>query len=243
MINDKKVLTVVTARGGSKGVPGKNYRDFCGKPLVCWSVLAGRDSCYTDKVAISSNCDMVHDAIQDVRSTKTHWIQRPDPLASDLSKNEAALTHAYYEMFYKYDFDADIIVNLQPTSPIRTNHLLDQCIQAFEVSDADSLLTVNSETPFFWKIENDIAVPMYDVEHRKMRQELTKEELVYHDNGNIYIMTKDTLLNRFCRIGEDSAMYETDAHQSLQIDTETDFEVLETICQKHYNSMPIGVSE
>jgi|19_taG_2_1085344.scaffolds.fasta_scaffold01444_2 CMP-N-acetylneuraminic acid synthetase len=243
MINDKTVLVVVTARAGSVGVPGKNYRDFCNEPLVNWSIEAAKYSDHVDKIAVSSNCPDVHKAVKCyLDEPHCYWAKRPDILSTGSSKNEAALIHSYYAMLLNYNFDADIIVNLQPTSPIRTNNLIDRCLESFAKSEnADSLLTVNKETPFFWQKKDGKVTSTYDPKNRPMRQEISDDEFIFHDNGNVYLMTKDCLLNGGCRIGKSPVLFETDEHQSLQIDTENDFKILEFICKECYNNMPTTV--
>ena len=243
MINDKTILVVVTARGGSVGIPGKNYKKFCGQPLVNWSVIAAKNSEYVDKIAISSNCEHVHKVTADFLAQENCvWIQRPDYLSTGTSKNEAALIHACYEMEFKHGCSADIIINLQPTSPIRTHRLLDCCIDSFVKSEnVDSLLTVNRETPFFWQKKDGKVTSTYDPKNRPMRQEISDDEFIFHDNGNIYLMTRDCLLNDGCRIGNSPVLFETDQHQSMQIDTKTDFDILEFICNTAYNKLPTYV--
>ncbi len=261
MIEDKKILCVVTARAGSKGIPGKNYRDLLGKPLFMWSVLAAMESKYVDQVIISSNCDECHKAYDkwyreeslfvldgysdtfDSSNMRLHWLQRPDEISGALSKNEDALIHAYKEEL-EFQFDADIIINLQPTSPVRLDNLLDRAIEAYHDGGYDSLLTATKDTPFIWqKIHGEWRYPVdkNDCCERKMRQEFEEDEFIYHDNGNIYLVDSGVLLDTECRIGHNPCIYETMGLENKQIDDDIDFEFIETMLKMKDIDSPIGM--
>jgi N-acylneuraminate cytidylyltransferase len=237
VIAGKKVLAVITARAGSAGLKGKNYRILAGRPLVEWSILAALKSKYVDEILVSTNCKHVKRATGTFiekeekhylsRLDHLHVVDRPDELATPTSKNEEALIHAvqYYEE--KHSDSIDWVVNLQPTSPVRNDNLIDRCLEAMDDANADSLLTVNRHTPFFWKIAEDKPKPMYDVLNRPMRQEV--KDWFFFDNGNTYLMTTEVLMSRMCRIGENPYLFETSEEQSYQIDTELDFAVLEAV--------------
>jgi N-acylneuraminate cytidylyltransferase len=233
-------LAVILARAGSKGIPGKNYRDLLGKPLFWWSVDAAVQSKYVDTVVISSNCEHCEEEyvrwITDESMTKKHvdsviWVNRPDELSGDLSKNEDALIHALN--CFKSD-KYDIVVNLQVTSPCRLEGLVDRCIEAYDEGGYDSLLTGTKDTPFLWKKENGkwiYPVDNHDCCDRKMRQEFKEDEFTYHDNGNLYITESRILLDRECRIGYNPCVFETKGINGLQIDEEFDFDLIETMAK------------
>ncbi len=274
MIGNKKILCVITARAGSRGISGKNYRDLLGKPLFMWSVLASLQSKYIDCTSVSSNCKQVYEILDKFVTPKIskraslpvrdRWqagpvpffIQRPDEISGDLSKNEDALIHALN--FYKNrgESEYDIVCNLQPTSPVRLDFLLDKSIEAYYNGGHDSLLTANKKTPFFWQIiENEwkyidryfslgnikksyqtnkqwqMVKSFDDCCSRKMRQELEEQEFLYHDCGNIYITDKEILVGTECRIGDKPCVFEVDNFNSLQIDTEFDFELIEKMAE------------
>lgn len=260
MIGKKKVLAVVLARKGSKGIPGKNFRDLLGKPLFLWSVEAGLKSKYVDRVVISSNDKKVYDIFKEFVDPRIerwaslyheipnnpdihidpipHFIQRPDEISGDLSKNEEALIHVID--FYKGrgTSDYDIVVNLQVTSPCRTDGFVDRCIEAYDEGGYDSLLTGTKDTPFLWRKENgkwEYIVDRNDCCERKMRQEFKDDnmdsEMVLHDNGNLYITDTKILLDKKCRIGYNPCVFETKGINGLQIDEEFDFELIETMAK------------
>ncbi len=240
MIGDRKILAVITARAGSVGVVGKNYKPLLGKPLVIWSVEAALRSKYVDSIFVSTNCPHVKRAVSEWIETrkedgshvqKVIVIDRPEELSGPKSKNEEALLHSVQMYEDKFNNSPDIIVNLQPTSPVRNDRLLDLCIESMHDLDTDSLLTVNRHTPFFWRIIDDEPTPTYDPKKRPMRQNIHPHEWMYHDNGNVYIMTLQTLTDSLCRIGTNPFLFETSPYQSLQIDTVFDFQLIEKMSE------------
>jgi CMP-N,N'-diacetyllegionaminic acid synthase len=275
VIENKKILAVITARGGSKGVPGKNCRKLMGEPLFMWSVYASLASQYIDKTVISSNCPEVEKIYTKRMYTGSGWdtvntsnlefIKRPDEISGDLSKNEEALLHAYNWMKDK-DEEFAVVINLQPTSPIRTKRLLDRCIEEYHKGGYDSLLTGSKHTPFLWQKKNgkweyidrhfsiaNVKKPYQkskqwqmvksfdDCCKRKMRQELTEEEFFYHDSGNIFISNAKMLLSTGCRIGKNPCVFEVDRFNSLQIDEEFDFQLIEEMAKaKGLNTLVDG---
>jgi CMP-N-acetylneuraminic acid synthetase len=252
VIRDKEVLAVITARAGSKGIPGKNYRDLLGKPLFLWSVEAALNSMLIDRIVISSNCEECFKAYDkwyrddspfvltsgaydtvDSSNMRLMWLQRPDKLSGDLSKNEDALIHAHKSEL-RFQVEADIVMNLQPTSPCRPNNLIDRCLEEYVSGDYNSLLTGTKDTPFLWQKKDGewiYPVDKNDCCNRKMRQEFGEDEFTYHDNGNIYIVDKKVLLETECRIGDKPCVFETEGLENIQIDEEFDFELIEQIAK------------
>jgi N-acylneuraminate cytidylyltransferase len=253
-IQDKKILSVVTARGGSKGIPNKNLRYLGPYPLFAYSVFASLESQYVDLTVVSSDSAHIERLTLDMMTKQINnygilddkvpgfessgyfvgWLEfvhRPDEISGDLSKNEEALIHACEYCKKNFDFEADIILNLQPTSPIRNDRLADQCIEKMVKENADSLFTASSHTPFFFRRKDGQVVADWDIKNRKMRQELSPEELFFHDNGSIYLTKKELLFVEKCRLGGRIVMVETDKYQSLQIDEESDFAIVEKIVE------------
>jgi len=238
MIGNKKILAVITARAGSKGIPGKNYRYLLGKPLFMWSMLAAEQSKYIDGVILSSNCNKcknICDEYLNIRDKENEklfgWVDRPDEISGDLSKNEDALIHVLdYFKSKKYN----IVVNLQPTSPCRIDSLVDRCIEEYYRGGHDSLLTATKDTPFLWQKRNgkwEYTVDRNDCCDRKMRQKFLPEEFLYHDDGSAYITESRILLDRECRIGYNPCVFENKGINGIQIDEEFDFELIENMAK------------
>jgi len=229
MIQNYKILSIVPCRAGSMGLQGKNYKDFNGRPLFYWSLDASIKSKYVDLTVVSTNDNNVQGRMygymhSNIKS-ELQCMWRPEELCTGTSKSEDTLIHVSKELKNKYD----IIIMLQPTSPIRTNNLLDRCIEKLIEEKADSLLTVGKGNSFLWKIIDGIPVADYDYQNRPMRQEIKENELVYADDGNVYVMKRDILLKNKCRIGGKITLFESDSFQTLQIDTIEDFQIMENI--------------
>ena len=149
-----------------------------------------------------------------------------------LQKNEEALIHAHKYCENNFNFISDIMLNLQPTSPLRLDFLIDKCIEKYDNGGYDSLLTARKETPFIWQ-EIDgkwkYTVDKHNCCDRKMRQEFKKSDFLWHDCGSIYIMDVRMLLETECRIGKNPCIFPVDNLNSIQIDTEFDFDLIENI--------------
>lgn len=246
MINGKKVVSIILARKGSKGLPGKNFKRLLNEPLFMWSVLSSLDSKYVDDVIVSSNCEEVYKRLEwfvrpriekrvhNSISKIPFYIKRPDEISGDLSKNEDALIHAINYLKDNKNREYDIVVNPQVTSPCRLDNLIDNCIEEYGNGGYNSLLTATKDTPFIWQKKDGKWV--YNVDknnccNRKMRQEFDENEFLYHDNGNLYITDKKVLLDTKCRIGDNPCVFETKGINSLQIDEEFDFQVIENMAK------------
>jgi CMP-N-acetylneuraminic acid synthetase len=136
------------------------------------------------------------------------------------------------------DEEYDVIVNLQPTSPARVGSLLDRCIEKYDKGGYDSLLTGTKNTPFFWQKINgewQYIVDKNDCCNRKMRQDFEdnndNSEFVLHDNGNVYVMNANILLDKGCRIGYNPCVFETTGINNIQIDEEFDFKLIEEMAK------------
>lgn len=234
MINDKKVLAIIPARAGSKGLPGKNYQPIKGCPMVEWSIRAALSSQYIDMVIVTSNCPNVK-AITEIYTKsfgkKIGYLHRPDDLCEDDSSTEDAIVHVLGKLV-KNDIIMDYIVLLQPTSPIRTNNLIDECVEQIYAQKKDTLVTVDRKTPFFWNYTAEESTPTYEPDKRPMRQDLDDTEFFYHENGNVYVFETESFVEKKCRIGDNVTLYETDRLQSLQIDDEWDLKFMESMLDK-----------
>jgi len=251
-----RILSVIPARAGSKGIVGKNFKEFAGKPLVEWSVwqslsclYAGSwESDYADaetvaRTVVSSNCPYVKEVVDSIpHSHQVVYIPRPESLCEDLSPSEEALIHSYEWMRDHEGYDADVIIMLQPTSPIRRPSLLKECVETFrrekERFGCDSLVSVQKITPFFMRKEpnGDSYIPQGSmIIERPMRQSVMDFQFFYHDCGNVYITDIDILIETNNRVGKKPTMFVVSDEEALQIDTELDFRIAEEIMRKGYS--------
>lgn len=180
MINGKKVLAFVPARGGSKGIKGKNIYPIDGLPLICYTLRAGRESKYIDMILVSTDDDNIADA---AKKENAAVIRRPEELSSDTSKTIDAVIHAL-----KLYPDYQIFVLLQPTSPLRTSKNIDEAIELFEKKNEESLCSVSpvSDSPLLIRTidENSNLIKLLDTDSTVRRQDMKP---YYRVNGAIYI--------------------------------------------------------
>jgi len=143
-----KYLAIIPARGGSKGLPGKNIRPICGKPLIAWSVATALESPSVGRVVVSTDDEDIARCAREAGAEVPFL--RPAHLAEDTTPTEPVLRHVVDELRETGDH-VDNVILLQPTSPCRRKGVLEKAIRQFEVAQADSLLSVCRNHHFFWK--------------------------------------------------------------------------------------------
>lgn len=146
MINGMKVLAIVPARGGSKGLPGKNIREMCGKPLIAWSIEKAKKSRYLDTVLVSTDCQDIA-AVAQRFGAHVPFI-RPAELASDTASTYDVIRHALAHAREVENTEYDLIVLLEPTSPLREDDDIDRMLESLVArSDAfDAIISVGEVT-------------------------------------------------------------------------------------------------
>ena len=233
MYKDKTFLGIIPARGGSKGLPGKNIKELCGKPLIAWSIESGLKSKYLDEVMVTTDSkDIANIAKQYGASVP---FLRPDVLASDTATSFDAIKHTIE--FYKNEFDKefDYIVLLEPTSPLRETRDIDIAIEQLFNSNADSIVGIcktEDQNPAFlvFKNEKDFISGYENHDMKVLRRQDIKD--VYFFEGTIYISKTDVLLNKKTFYHENTIGYVVPKYKSLEIDDIDDFIMVEAI-MKH----------
>ncbi len=200
---------MIPARGGSKGIPRKNLRPMLGKPLVVWSIEAALASALLDRVVVSTEDAEIAGVAE---KAGAEVLQRPSELASDSATTVSVLQHILETI------DAEAVVLLQPTSPIREDGLIDRAIQRFHDSNCDTLATGYMSHHFGWD-SNTENVP---------RQKL---EGYFHDDGNVYVF-KPEVLRAGKWTGDRLERMAVPEMYSLEIDSIVDFWATEGILSK-----------
>lgn len=210
-------IAIVPARGGSKGVPRKNLRDCGGKPLLSWTLEAAVKSNRLDEIILSTDDEEIAQIGLDYN---VRVVQRPAELASDVAQTEPVMLHVLDQLVDK-DNNIKGVVLLQPTSPLRTGEHIDDAIDHFEQTGADSLVSVCENHHFFWK-DLDNLVPLYDYQNRPRRQDIQKQDIWYRENGAIYISAKDDFCANKNRLFGKIVSFVMDQAVSLEIDSMDD---------------------
>jgi CMP-N,N'-diacetyllegionaminic acid synthase len=219
-----KVLAIVPARGGSKGIPGKNLIPLAGKPLIAYTLEQARLASTVSRVVVSTDSDRIADV---ARACGAEVVPRPAELASDTATSESALAHCLRFLEERESYEPDLVVFLQATSPLRRAVHIDEAVATLEQKGADSLFSCCPSHGFLWRRDGDSAVPLnYDPRHRPRRQE-APEDLV--ENGSIYVFKPWVLAELGSRLGGRVAVYPMSALDSWQIDEPGDVPVVETL--------------
>lgn len=218
-----KTITIIPARGGSKGIKNKNIIKLAGRPLIGWTIEQARNSLLIKEVFVSTDDNKIADISRDFGA---EVIMRPAVLSTDISSSEEALLHALDVIESMDKRKIDIVVFLQATSPIREKNDIDNAISKFLSEQADSLFScVRLEDYFIWGKKDESYVSVnYDFQNRKIRQHIVPQ---YLENGSIYIFKPELLRKEKNRLGGKIAIYEMAFWKSYQVDELDDLEICE----------------
>ncbi len=220
------VLAVIPARGGSKGIPGKNIRYIAGKPLIAHTIEQAKNAKHVGRVIVSTDSIEIASVSQKYGA---EVIKRPAEISGDNSPSEAALLHVLDELKNNAEYEPELVVFLQPTSPCRRPEDIDNAILTLIDNNADSCLSAAPEHfTGRWRIGPDsIAKPVnFKLDNRPMRQDYHIE---YLENGNIYVFKPWVLRKYKTRLGGKIVIYPMGRLESLQIDSPEDLELLEEV--------------
>lgn len=225
-----KILAIIPARGGSKGIPRKNVRLLAGKPLISYTIEASLRSRYINRTIVSTEDNEIASISKELG---TEIIHRPEILASDTASTESVIEHVLEYLHEKENYYPDILVLLQPTSPLRNTRHIDEALDVIIHGKYDSLLSVCLSYTFIWKKKRDCAFPInYDFKHRPRRQDKENE---YKENGAIYITTFDSFMNHKNRLWGKIGLYVMPEEYSIEIDTDLDF----WLCEQIINNLEV----
>ena len=219
-----KNIAIIPARGGSKGLPKKNIKEFCGKPLIAWSILQALQSEHIDSVWVTSDCDEI---LSVAESFGAQPIKRPYELSTDTASSESAWIHAINFAQEKVG-EIALVLGMQATSPLREPSDIDKAFDTFFKGSFTSLFTSSEiEDYFIWKPEGDSMTGVnHDFENRKRRQNIESQFL---ENGSFYIFPPHLILENSNRLGGKIGTFVMDMHKKFQIDTYEDFKLCEAV--------------
>ncbi|WP_121662789.1 acylneuraminate cytidylyltransferase family protein [Metabacillus litoralis] len=227
MYKNMSFLAVIPARGGSKGIPGKNIINVNGKPLIQYTVDAAKKSKYIDRIVVSTDDSKIADV--SIQCGAEVPFLRPENLANDTAKTIDVLIHTLEEL-NKLGSHFDYIVLLQPTQPLRTNEQIDLAIENIVLQNAESLVSITevSEHPVLFRTldPNGVVHNLLNTNSTIRRQDFPK---IYRVNGSIYINKINENFNSNTSLNDNKLAFLMGREFDIDIDEPFDLEVLKLI--------------
>lgn len=209
-----KILTVIPARGGSKGIPQKNIRFIGGKPLLAHVITCARQSSFDMDIVVTSDEEVIWNIAAKFDAQVIH---RPSHLAGDQVTLDPVIYHAVTSAEISNHCSYDIVITIQPTSPLLSPATLDNAINFFIDNNCDTVISGVNDPRLSWRIENDRYLPNY--KERLNRQYLPKE---LKETG-AFVITKRNFVTSYSRFGDRISVFEVPENESGDIDTVRDW--------------------
>ena len=220
-----KKIAFIPVRGGSKSIPLKNIKPFCGKPLVCWNIEALEKCSEVHEVVVATDSDEIWNTVEKRKYKKTRLYRRSPENANDTASTESVMLE--YISHAKLEGDT-IFMLVQATSPLTESRHFTEALQMYTEGDFDSIITCVRNYRFFW---NEDGTSMnYDYMHRPRRQNF-KGMLM--ENGAFYINTVRNILSNGNRLSGKIGIYEMPEYTATEIDEPDDWTILENLMRKH----------
>jgi CMP-N,N'-diacetyllegionaminic acid synthase len=227
-----ETVAIIIARGGSKGIPGKNLRTIGGISLVGWSVLHAKKSKLVNRVIINSDSDEI---LQEGAKYGAEVFKRPNELALDDVLDWPVFDHCLNQLETKENYSPDFVVHLRPTAPYREGDWIDQSIELLMNNpDFDSIRSVSEPTQHPYRVftidDNNQLQPIMKHEHPEpyllRRQDLPK---MYFYNCVIDVTKPETIKEKKSMTGSKILPFVMDPKDVIDIDTFEDFKIAETL--------------
>ena len=220
-----KRIAFIPVRGGSKSIPLKNIKPFCGKPLVCWNIEALEACNLVDKIIVATDSDEIWLTVENRHYAKTTLYRRSAENACDTASTESVMLE--YINYAQLPKD-DIFMLVQATSPLTETTHFTEALEMFCKREFDSMLTCVRNYRFFWN--EDGSSMNYDYMNRPRRQNFSG---MLMENGAFYINTVGNILKSGNRLSGKIGIYEMPEYTATEIDEPDDWIVLENLMQKH----------
>jgi CMP-N-acetylneuraminic acid synthetase len=231
MIENKRILAIIPARGLSVRLPRKNILDFLGKPLIAWTIEESLKSKYIDRVVVSTDDEEIEKISKKYGADVP--FMRPDKLSTDRASSIDVVLHLLTQL-ERTDEWYDLVILLQPTSPLRTMQNIDESIELLRVRECDSVISIcKAEHIPLWcnTISNDDL--SYFLDKSIVNQHSKDIEQYYRLNGAIYLCSVERLQeekNFFLK--NKCIAYKMKQSRSIDIDTQFDFDMAICSMQK-----------
>lgn len=232
MINGKRVLVIIPARGGSKGLSGKNVRELCGKPLIAWSIEQGLACRQVDMVLVTTDSETI--AATAVQHGARVPFLRPASLSGDTVPSVDVLLHALDHLAASGDV-YDYVVLLEPTSPLRDVADIEGALLSLVASDtAESIVGVAkveaAHPSFLFVVRDGLLQPMRGSQPAGVRRQDLDDEFYYLE-GSVYISTVAALRKHKTFYHDATAPWIVERYKAIEIDELCDFIAVEALMQ------------
>lgn len=215
------ITAFIPVRGGSKSIPLKNIKPFCGKPLVCWNIEALENCDSIDEIVIATDSKEIENTIKKFNYKKTRIYQRSAENASDTASTESVML----EYIQNKKLDPDVIfILVQATSPLTQSIHFTEALQMYQENRFDSILSCVRNKRFFWNANGTSL--NYDFQNRPRRQNF---EGMFMENGAFYINTIKNILDSKNRLSGKIGIYEMPEYTATEIDEPDDWIILENL--------------
>lgn len=221
------VLALVPARGGSQGIPRKNIRPFCGRPLVYWCLAALEDSQHVDRVVIATDDSEIADTVLTLPLSKPEIYWRSAENATNEASTESVLLEYLGSEFGERLGPDDDLLLVQATSPFSRAEDFDGAISHYRQSRADSLLSCVRLRRFLWR--EDGSPINYDYRHRPRRQDFTGTLM---ENGAFYLNSVGNVREHGNRLHGRITCYELPEWTAVELDDPTDWTIGEALFER-----------
>lgn len=218
-----KTLAIIPARGGSKGIPGKNVRLVGGAPLIAHMIRAARAARSVDRLVVSTDSEEIAAV---ARAEGAEVVMRPPDISGDLASSESALLHVLATLAATEGYRPELLVFLQCTSPLTTAGDIDGTVESLRRDQAETALAVAPFHYFLWRHD---AAGATGINHDKSRRLLRQQrEDQFVETGAVYVMKVAGFLETRHRFFGRTALHVTPADRCLEIDEPKDLLVAET---------------
>lgn len=228
MIETDKTIAIIPARGGSKGIPGKNIRAVAGSPLISWTIRAALKASSISRVIVSTDDDEIAAV---ALAEHAEVVRRPQELADDNASSEAALLHVLETLHDRGEKESPAIAFLQCTSPLTLPADIDGTVAAVLRDNADCAFTAARTHRFLWRYdEHGNATGInHEVAKRQRRQDRARE---FVETGAVYAMRTSGFRSAKHRFFGRVAIYEVPTTRSLEVDDPDDLLLADFLLQK-----------
>lgn len=238
MYRNKRILAIIPARGGSKGLPGKNIKPLCGKPLIGWTIKQAKDCKYIDEIFVTTDSEKIANTAKEF-GVDVPFL-RPVELANDTSSSMDVVEHVLSHFENKNIF-FDYILLLEPTSPLRKKNDLDSAIQlAIENDAADGVISlgeVHMEHPMIVKKINEQGKITPYIDNVKKISHRQQADKAYFPYGVIYMIKTEVFKKERAFYTNNVLPYYIERWQNYEVDDIYDFITIEAILTKRQEEL------